>query len=126
MLQQNVAKAYVYASSREGDLVQAILKDFQGVLVTDFYTAYDSLHCPQQKCLIHLIRDLNSELMKEPFNDEYKALVTEFANLLKSIILTIDRFGLKTRFLRKHKIEVDRFFKNLSEQEYRSEVMVKW
>ena len=25
------------------------LKDFRGVLVTDFYSAYDSLPCPQQK-----------------------------------------------------------------------------
>jgi len=55
--------AYVYTPSREGQLVQTLLKDFKGVLVTDFYTAYDSIDCPQQKCLLHLIRDLNGELM---------------------------------------------------------------
>ena len=74
---------YVYAASREGDLVHSLLKDFKGVLVSDFYAAYDSMNCPQQKCLIHLIRDLNEDLMKEPFNEEMKGLVSEFAMLLQ-------------------------------------------
>ena len=26
--------------------------------MSDFYAAYDGIRCPQQKCLIHLIRDL--------------------------------------------------------------------
>jgi hypothetical protein len=39
-----------------------VLKDFRGVLVSDFYAAYDSLTCEQQKCLIHLIRDMNTDL----------------------------------------------------------------
>jgi hypothetical protein len=30
---------YLYSPSREGDLVQQLLKDFKGVLVTDFYAA---------------------------------------------------------------------------------------
>ena len=67
---------YVYAASREGDLVHSLLKDFKGVLVSDFYAAYNSMNCPQQKCLIHLIRDLNDDLMKEPFNEEMKGLVS--------------------------------------------------
>jgi predicted RecB family nuclease len=117
--------AYVYAPSREGNLVQSMLTDFKGVLITDFYAAYESLDCPQQKCLIHLIRDLNDDLMREPYNEEIKTLISDFANLLKSIIATVDRFGLKTRFLRKHKIDVDRFFRNLAHREYQTEVAVK-
>ena len=31
---------YLYSPSREGDLVQQLLKDFKGVLVSDFYAAY--------------------------------------------------------------------------------------
>src|ERR1019366_2010620 len=102
--------AYVYAPTREGNLVHSLLRDFKGVLVTDFYTAYDSVNCPQQKCLIHLIRDLNDDLMKEPFNEEMKELVGEFAVLLKAIIVTVDRFGLRARFLHSHKVSTDRFF----------------
>ncbi len=88
---------YLYSPSRDGDLVREMLKNFTGVLVTDFYGAYEGIDCPQQKCLIHLIRDLNDELHKEPFNAEFKLLVAEFSKLLKPIIETIDRYGLKVR-----------------------------
>jgi predicted RecB family nuclease len=116
--------AYLHAPSREGDLPQRLLKDFKGVLVSDFYAAYDSLNCPQQKCLVHLIRDLNDELYKQPFNAEFKELVGEVANLLKPMIETVDRFGLKARFLRKHNVDVDRFFTRLSRREFQTEAAV--
>ena len=117
--------AYVYAPSREGDLVHSLLKDFKGVLISDFYTVYDSLDCPQQKCLIHLIRDFNNEMLKEPFNQEIKEVASDFAGLLKPMIETVDRFGLKTRFLRKHKVFVDRFFRRLARRDYQTETAVK-
>lgn len=56
------------------------------VLVSDFYGAYDSLNCPQEKCLIHLIQDMNDDLLNEPFNEELKGLVGEFAGLLGPMI----------------------------------------
>ena len=116
---------YIYSASREGELLHSLLKDFKGVLVSDFYAAYDSLDCPQQKCLIHLIRDMNDDLMKEPFNEEIKSLAGEFSLLLKAIIATVDRFGLKGRFLRKHKLSVDRFFKHLAHQKFQTETAQK-
>ena len=117
---------YVYSPSREGALLQTILKDFKGVLVSDFYSAYEALPCPQQKCLIHLIRDLNEDLTKEPFNQELRILASDFAELLRAVTLTIDRFGLKTRFLRKHKRHVERFFRDLSRKQMVTEVAVRW
>jgi hypothetical protein len=116
---------YFYAPTREGDSVHLLLKDFKGVLVSDFYTAYDSLDCPQQKCLIHLIRDLNDDLLKEPFNEEIKKIASDFSQLLKPIVETVDRFGLKTRFLRKHKVFVDRFFRRLARKDYQNETAIK-
>jgi hypothetical protein len=50
--------AYMYRPNREGAFLRTMLKGFTGVLVSDFYAAYDALGCPQQKCLIHLIRDI--------------------------------------------------------------------
>ena len=117
---------YIYTPSREGGPVAELLKDFKGVLVSDFYAIYDSLKCPQQKCLIHLIRDLNSALMKEPFNEEIKLIVAEFAALIKPIIDTIHRFGLKKRYLHKHQTDVRRFFRLLSRQNYKTETAVKY
>ena len=55
---------YVYTNTREGDLLPEMLDGFQGVLVSDFYAAYDSVPCRQQKCLIHLMRDINDDLFK--------------------------------------------------------------
>jgi predicted RecB family nuclease len=116
---------YIYARTRRGDLVNDLLKQFKGVLVSDFYSVYDSLDCAKQKCLIHLIRDMNDDLLNEPFNEEIKSLVAGFAALLKPMIETISRFGLKARFLRRHKSDVERFFRYLSRQEYRTDAAVR-
>jgi predicted RecB family nuclease len=105
--------AYFHAPTREGGTIQAMLKDFSGVLVTDFYAAYDAVECLQQKCLIHFIRDLNDELLKHPYDDALKRVVGDFAGLLKSIVETVERHGLKKRFLGKHRVLVNRFYKHL-------------
>lgn len=118
--------AYFYTPTREGETVQSLLRDFKGVLVTDFYAAYDSIDCPQQKCLIHLMRDLNDDLLKQPFNEELKGLSQAFAALLKPMVETIDRFGLKAHFLRKHKAFVGRFYKKLSKSEFKTEIVAKY
>jgi hypothetical protein len=115
---------YYYTKTREGDFLQELLREFRGVLVSDFYAAYDSINCPQQKCLIHLMRDLNDDLLRQPFNEEMKELVRDFAVLLKPMIETVDRFGLKAHFLRKHKRFVEHFYKELSKRDYQSAITI--
>ena len=117
--------AYVYSDTREGDLLQTMLKDFKGVLVSDFYAAYDAIQCPQQKCLIHLIRDLNDDVLKAPFDGELKHIVQKFTILLKPMVETIDRYGLKKRFLKKHLPSVKRFYRQISESNLQSEKAAK-
>jgi predicted RecB family nuclease len=112
---------YVYAPTRDGVTAQETLAGFTGVLVSDFYAAYDSIECPRQKCLIHLIRDLNDDLLKNPFDEELKQVAARFTAVLQPVIGTVDRFGLKKYHLGKHKPAVDRFFATLSEAEYHSE-----
>jgi hypothetical protein len=116
--------AYYYTETREGDFLHELLREFSGVLVSDFYAAYDAMPCAQQKCLIHLIRDLNTDLLKQPFNLELQGLVRDFALLLKPIIETVDRFGLTAQYLRKHKAFVCRFYHDLSMRDYQSESAV--
>jgi predicted RecB family nuclease len=113
---------YLYRPNREADFLKVLLGEFKGVLVTDFYGGYDSLACPQQKCLIHLIRDFNNDLMGSPYDEEFKSLAEEFGKLLRSIVGTIDRYGLKKHHLHKHKAEVDRYFRALEARVYRSEL----
>jgi hypothetical protein len=71
---------YLYKPSREAAFLKDLLAGFEGVLVSDFYSGYDSLDCPQQKCLLHLIRDLNHDLIDNPFDEEFKALAAELAS----------------------------------------------
>ena len=117
--------AYVYSENREGDLLHALLNDFTGVLVSDFYAAYDGIRCPQQKCLIHLIRDLNDDVLKHPYDEELKRLAQAFAGLVRPMVGTVDRHGLKSHFLRKHRVSVDRFYRQLSMTALQSEGAVK-
>jgi Transposase IS66 family/RNase_H superfamily len=107
--------AYFHTPTREGDTIQALLKDFSGVLVSDFYAAYDSIQCFQQKCLIHFIRDLNDALLKQPYDEDIRRLAKEFAGLVTPMVETVDRRGLRKRFLSKHKICVNRFYKRLAD-----------
>jgi hypothetical protein len=72
------------------------------------------------------MRDLNNDLLKYPFNKDLKELVQYFAMLLKPIIETIDKFGLKSHFLRKYKIVVERFYKGLASGNYKSEIAIKY
>ena len=113
---------YIYRPNREADFLRDLLRDFKGVLVSDFYPGYESLPCEQQACLVHLIRDMNADLLSSPFDEEFKAIATEFGKLLRSIVGTIDKYGLKKRHLHKHKAEVARFFRDLADRVYRSEL----
>jgi predicted RecB family nuclease len=113
---------YLFKPTREGDFLRELLKGFGGVLVTDFFSAYDSLPCEQQKCLVHLIRDMNHDLLNNPFDDAFKSLVREFGQLLRDIVATIDRYGLKKRHLNKHVGEVDRFFHTLAGRQFHSDL----
>jgi predicted RecB family nuclease len=117
--------AYVYTESRESDWVQTFLKDFTGVLVCDFYAGYDGINCPKQRCLVHLLRDINDDLHKFPYDEDLKRTGKAFADLVKPIIETIDQLGLKSRFLKKHLSSVNRFYKELSSASFGSEVSRK-
>jgi hypothetical protein len=118
--------AYFYAETREGSLVQGALDGFQGVLVSDFYAAYDSIPCAQQKCLLHLMRDLNEAVLDNPYDEGVKEIAAAFAELLGAIVKTIDRWGLKGWFLRKHLVDVARFCKRISKAGHLSPVASKW
>jgi hypothetical protein len=61
---------------------------------------------------------------KHPFNDEIRGIAQTFGALLRPIVETIDRFGLKSYHLRKHKKAVTRFYKALNGRDYQTEVAI--
>ena len=117
---------YFYRSSREGAFLEEILRPFSGVLVSDFYTAYDSLPYEQQKCLVHLVRDIDDDLLKHPLDIEFKDIAANFGSLLKAIVQTADQYGLKKRHLHKHKREVLRFLESVASRKFVSELGIKY
>ena len=117
---------YLYRPSREGDFLKELLADFQGVLVSDFYSAYDSLGCTQQKCLVHFIRDLNEDLLSNPCDLELRSIAHNFGALLRSIISTVDEYGLKKRHLHKYEKTVTRFLDSVASVQSSSEAVAKY
>lgn len=111
-----------YKPTRESSFLKDFLKEFRGVLVTDFYSGYDAIECPQQRCLIHLIRDLNSDLIRNPFNEEFKGMAKSFTKLLQMIVETIDKHGLKKYFLKKHVRHANKFLSTVLDTFYKTEI----
>jgi len=73
---------YRVAPSRAGRIAAEELgKEFGGVVVADFFGAYNKLSCEQQKCIVHLLRELR-ECAKKNNTAEYAA----FRKKLKRVI----------------------------------------
>lgn len=113
--------------TREATLVTEILKEYKGVLVSDFYGGYDSIGCQQQKCFVHLIRDLNDDLWKSPFDAEYQEFVLEARALIVPIIETVHKHGLSKAHLSCFKPQVDSFYEGvILGRTYLSETTLKY
>lgn len=114
-------------STREANIVHEILYEYDGILISDFYCGYDSVSCKQQKCWVHLLRDINDDLWKNPFDAEYESFVLEIKELVLPIFEAIDKYGLKKRHLNKFNKKVDRFYKkNIISRTYNSELVNKY
>jgi hypothetical protein len=117
---------YIYTETRKTDFIPDLIKNFDGVLISDFYKGYDSLKCKQQKCLIHLVRDINDALFKHQQDEELIFITRNFSTLLRTIVETIDKYGLKKRNLNKHKRDVDKFYQLMNTNLYESEIAIKF
>jgi hypothetical protein len=113
--------------TREATVVQEFLSGYEGVLISDFYPGYDSIKCHQQKCWVHLIRDLNDDLWKSPFNTEFESFIFEVKNLIVPILKTIEKYGSRKWHLNKYKKSIEQFYKkNIVDREYKSEITRKY
>ncbi|WP_373649220.1 IS66 family transposase [Schlesneria sp. DSM 10557] len=58
---------YLIRHSRSGAVIREALGDsLAGVLVTDFYAAYNAMEATKQRCLVHLLRELHDLRQKVP------------------------------------------------------------
>ena len=108
-------------------VVHEFLDGYNGVLITDFYPGYDSIDCLQQKCWVHLIRDLNEDLWKAPFDSEFEQFVNAVNNMISPIIEAVYKYGLKKRNLAKFQNSIKGFFETtIDDKLYRSEIVKKY
>jgi predicted RecB family nuclease len=113
--------------TRETDVVREMLAGYQGVLVSDFYPGYDAVECRQQKCLVHLIRDLNDDLWGSPYNTEFEGFVLAVKDLLVPIFAVVPEDGLKARRLIRFVPSVDEFYRqHITGRAYKFEVTRKY
>jgi len=103
---------YFYKPSRETSFLTEMLTPFSGVLVSDFYTGYDALNCAQQKCLVHLVRDIDEDLLRNPLDAELKTIASELESLLRDIIQSVDHYSLKRQHFGKNTIDEFLAFSN--------------
>jgi Transposase IS66 family len=96
--------------TREATLVHDMLQTYRGVLISDFYPGYDAVPCRQQKCWVHLIRDLNNDLQQNPLDKEYETFVSQVRTLIVPIMEAIQHYGLKRRHLHKFEQDVQTFY----------------
>jgi len=112
---------------REAQIAHEFLSDYNGILISDFYAGYDSIDCVQQKCWVHLIRDMNTDLRLSPLDKEYENFILEVRNLIIPIMESVQRYGLKRRNLNKHQKDVDKFYKkSINDMTYKSELALKY
>ena len=112
--------------TREAEIAHKFLSDYSGTLVSDFYPGYDSIKCKQQKCWVHLIRDMNDDLWKSPFDSEFERFLLKARNLIVPILETVEEHGSKTKKLSKFNTDVDQFYEDTINKIYKSELAIKY
>ena len=73
-----------------------------------------------------MVLDLNDDLFKNQLNKEFKEMVICFGKLLRSIVETINTYGLKKWHLKKHKKDTEKFFDQIQNNEYKTELALSY
>jgi transposase len=84
---------YHIDKGRGGKVIRRLLgKAFGGTLVSDFYSAYSTMNCKKQKCLVHLLREFTESGKQSP---EFAASTfsRKSKRLIKEMLLLKGRWG---------------------------------
>lgn len=85
---------YRMAHSRGSKIIlEELGEDYGGIVTADFFSAYNKLTCEQQKCLVHMLRELRDVAKKNK-----SAEFATFRKLLKRIIADAMRLVARDDF----------------------------
>ena len=68
-----------------------------------FLSAYDRWHVSQQKCLVHLVRDIDDDLLRNPLDDGVKSHCRKVMNLVAGDYSNCGPLRAQEPPFRKHK-----------------------
>ena len=118
---------FKHSKTRESQIAHDFFEGYEGVLISDFYTGYDSIPCKKQKCWVHLIREMNNDLRKNAFDAEYEQFLLHVRNMFVPIMEAVQKYGLKKRNLNKFRRKVNVFYSEvIFEKHYKSELARKY
>jgi hypothetical protein len=81
------ATLFAIERSRASPLVlKFITEQFAGVLVSDFWAAYNILVCAKQKCLVHLLRDLERVERYQDTSGDWARFAKKLRRLIRDAI----------------------------------------
>jgi len=72
----DATRVFTYNRSRAGQVARDLVGDYEGVLTTDFYAAYDRCGLTRQRCWAHLARDLHTLREEHPDRPDVQAWCT--------------------------------------------------
>ena len=88
----DVVALYVMSRSRGSKVPQALLgPDFDGVIVTDFFSAYSPLEVDKAKCWAHLLRDSHDAARGQPPDHERTRFHTDLHALYLDMGLALEQ-----------------------------------
>lgn len=90
----NDSALYHIDKTRSSGVVEEIVgKEYSGVIISDFYSAYNRIKAKKQKCLLHLLRDLK-DVLATNISPEDKAFCNNLIDSFKGVMeLWSDRNG---------------------------------
>ena len=81
------ATIFTVERSRAGPVVLEFIKEcFNGVFVSDFWYAYNVLSCAKQKCLVHLLRDLERVWKSKDSSGDWPIFSKKLKRLIRDAI----------------------------------------
>lgn len=114
---------YILSEKRDAKVPSEFLKDYKGVLVCDFYSAYEKVKCKQQKCLVHVLRDFQKVLKKAPYDDELTKFIEKFLGIINPILDKLREDNPDYDLIKNQKEKIRKQIKVLLKEEYLSKIV---
>jgi len=97
---------YKAAHSRGSRIIfEELGEDYNGIVIADFFSAYNMLTCEQQKCLVHLLRELR-EVAKKNKSKEFAAFRKRLKRIIADALRLVARDNMDENTYERHMLRI--------------------